>query len=139
MNKHKDKRQQLIDELMASEGEPANGALLQPWRHLGRQLSPLIGENGFCALFGRAGRLVAAHYGWLVAGSSFKTIDVLIAALGDSFDGIAADEARAGNIALLDTFTRLLADLIGEALTIRLLSAASQRQGDQKNAQEQKQ
>jgi hypothetical protein len=139
MNINDDKRQQLLDELMAGGGESANGALLQPWRHLARQLSPLIGESGFCALFGRSGRLVAARYGWLMAGSSFKTIDVLIAALGDSFDGVAADEVRAGNIALLDTFTRLLADLIGEALTTRLLNAASQRQGDQKNAQEQKQ
>jgi hypothetical protein len=139
MNKNNDKRQQLLEELMAGGGESATGELLQPWRRLARQLSPLIGESGFCALYGRAGRLIAARYGWLPAGTSFKTIDVLIAALGDSFDGIEAGEARAGDIALLDTFTRLLAELIGEALTTRLLSAASQGQGDQKNAQEQKQ
>lgn len=138
MTKNNDKRQQLLDELMASGGEAATGELLQPWRHLARQLSPLIGESGFCALYGRAGRLIAARHGWLVTGTSFKTIDVLIAALGDSFGAVAGDEARAGNIALLDTFTRLLADLIGEALTIRLLSTASQGQGDQKHAQEQK-
>ena len=142
MNKNDDKWQQLLVEMVASDAsrpEGGNSALLQPWRALACHLSPLIGESGFCALFGRAGKLVAAQYGWLVPSTSFKTMDVLIAALGGSFDGVPAAEARAGNFALLDTFTRLLADLIGEALTVRLLHAAALRQGEQKNAQEQKQ
>jgi hypothetical protein len=113
--------------------------LLQPWSRLARHLSPLIGESGFCALFGRAGRLVAPQFAWFPATSSFKTTDVLIGALGQCFDGVPADEARIGNIALLDTFTSLLAGLIGEALTNKLLDAAAQGQGEQKNAQEQKQ
>jgi len=143
MDNTDDKRKQLLVQVTASGGatNPLGGTaqLLQPWARLARHLSPLIGESGFCALFGRAGRLVAPQFDWFPATSSFKTIDVLIAALRQSFDGVSADEARIGNIALLDTFTRLLAGLIGDALTNRLLDAAAQAQGEQKNAQEQKQ
>ena len=140
MDKNDDKRQQLLVEMLASgaaEEQAGNGALLQPWRQLARLLSPLIGESGFCALFSRAGRLVATQHGWL-ASPTFKTIDALIAALGDSLSGVAVDAAREGNAALLDSFVSLLADLIGEALTIRLLHSAAHGQGGQQHAQEQK-
>jgi hypothetical protein len=141
MDKNDDKRQQLLVEMLAggvTEGAQAgNGQLLQPWRQLARHLSPLIGESGFCALFSRAGRLVATQYGWL-ASPTFKTIDVLIAALGDSLNGVPVDAAREGNTALLDSFVKLLSDLIGEALTIRLLHSAAHGQGEQQYAQEQK-
>jgi hypothetical protein len=140
MDKNDDKRHQLLVEMLAggvTEGaQVGNGHLLQPWRQLARHLSPLIGESGFCALFSRAGRLVAAQYGWL-ASPTFKTIDVLIAALGDSLSGVPADAAREGNAALLDSFVKLLSDLIGEALTIRLLHSAAHGQ-DEQHAQEQK-
>jgi hypothetical protein len=141
MDKNDDKRHQsLVEELAhcaATAATDGSCHLLQPWRQLALHLSPLIGESGFCALFSRAGRLVATHHGWL-ASPTFKTIDGLIAALGDSLKGVPADVAREGNAALLDSFVKLLSDLIGEALTTRLLHSAAQGQGAQKHAQEQK-
>jgi hypothetical protein len=139
MDKNDDKRQQLLVEILDRSPPDcaADGVahLLQPWRTLAQHLSPLIGESGFCALFSRAGRLVATQYAWL-ASSTFKTIDVLIATLGDSFKDVPADTARAGNAALLGSFVKLLADLIGEALTNRLLHSAAHGQGGQNHAQE---
>ncbi|GAB3448274.1 hypothetical protein NX773_06760 [Massilia solisilvae] len=139
MDKHDDKRQQLLVAMTASCGASTRDgtlSLLQPWSRLARHLSPLIGESGFCALFGRAARLVSARFDW-VAGPSFKTIESLLGALGERLASVGAEQARAANTALLDTFTRLLADLIGEALTIRLLHSAALSTGEQ-NAQEQK-
>ena len=53
-----------------------------------------------------------------------------------------AERAAAANAALLQTFTQLLAALIGERLTQRLLESATATTdtvpGQQKNAQEQK-
>lgn len=142
MDKNYDKRRQLLVEMITSSGaaSPTEGSehLLLPWRRLARHLSPLIGESGFCALYGRASRLAQPDHGWLGATPASKSIDGLIAALGDSFGGVNADAARAANGALLNTFTMLLSDLIGEALTIRLLHSAAHGEGEQKNVQENK-
>jgi hypothetical protein len=112
--------------------------LLHPWRRLARHLSPLVGESGFCALYGRCGRLIQSNYPWLAGGPACRTIDGALVDLAKRFAEAGPEQARGANNTLLDTFTKLLADLIGEALTIRLLHAAVQDQGEPKNAQEQK-
>jgi hypothetical protein len=140
MDKNDEKRQHLLVRMMASGGDRSRARrdyLLEPWRRIACHLSPLIGESGFSALLGRASRLVAPQFGWLVGSGGPKTITVLLDGLGDRFDQ-NADAAQAGNAALLDTFTTLLADLIGEALTIRLLQTAVDGPAEQKNEQEQK-
>jgi hypothetical protein len=142
MEKNDDKRQQLLVELMASSGgaPPHIGKdhLLLPWWRLGRQLSPLIGDSGFCALFGRTVRLAGPGFGWGLVGPSAKSIEGLIAFLSDGFSSGDPDAAATANAALLDTFLKLLADVIGEALTIRLVRSAVESQGAPKNVQEQK-
>jgi hypothetical protein len=141
MDKNDDKRRQLLVELAANGGVAlARGAdaLLQPWRRLARHLSPLIGESGFCALYGRAARLVLPDHAWLAGTPPARTIEGAIDALAQRFGTVTAQQAQAANLALLDHFTKLLADLIGEALTIRLLHSSIQGIGEQKNAQEQK-
>lgn len=139
MDKNDEKRQQLLVSMMASGGDrPSRDILLEPWRRIACHLSPLIGDSGFSALLSRASRLVAPDYGWLAGVSSAKPTNSLLDGLGDSFALQNADAARAGNAALLDTFTKLLADLIGDALTIRLLQTAVDGTAEQKNAQEQK-
>lgn len=140
MEKNDATRQQLLVEMMSGTQRTDNGreTLLQPWRRMAARLSPLIGESGFCALLGRARRLVAPRFGWLSTSSSAKTIDALIDSLDDCYGSQGADTAHAGNAALLDTFTRLLAGLIGEALTNRLLHAAARGDGEPKNAPEHK-
>lgn len=141
MDKNDANRQQLLVEMMASGAQRTEGGgvdLLQPWRRMAAHLSPLIGESGFCALLGRARRLAAPQYSWLLTSSSAKTIDALIDNLDDCYEGQDEDTAYAANAALLDTFTRLLANLIGEALTNRLLHAAAHGDGEQMNAREHK-
>lgn len=127
--------------MMTSKGDPGRSEehllLIQSWRHLADQLGPLIGDNGFCALFGRALRLVGPEYKWLTSAPPCKTRDAQINALDDMLASVAPDLAKAAHAALLQTFTDLLASLIGHALARRLQGAAM-GVGEEKKVQEHK-
>jgi hypothetical protein len=103
---------------------------LRPWRLISRQLVTLIGESGFCALFGRALRTMAVRYEWLGVDITRKSIDGLLGALERDLAGKERAVADIANAELLNTFTRQLSSLIGEALTARLLEQATASQQD---------
>ena len=117
---------------------PGNSQLLQPWRHIAQQLCPLIGDSGFCALFGRAVHVVGPEHAWLAPQQSCRSPGQLFRSLEERMAGVDAVRAAAANDSLLRTFTQLLATLIGEALTQRVLSSAMATANPQANAQEQK-
>jgi len=104
---------------------------LRPWRRISGQLVTLIGESGFCALFGRAQRTLAVRYEWLSVDPARKSIAGLLSALEHDLAVAEPAVADIANAELLNTFTRQLSSLIGEALTARLLeqAAASEQQG----------
>jgi hypothetical protein len=112
--------------------------LLQPWQQMAVQLSPLIGDSGFCALHGRAVRLASAQHGWLASLPAGKTTDALLATLRVHLMAAGPTEAALANATLLNTFTKLLTGLIGEALTLQLLDSAYAGGGASKPVQEQK-
>jgi hypothetical protein len=89
-------------------------------------------------LFVRSIRLSVAQFEWLAASPPGKTIDHALAGLGAAFGAIGMPTAKAANVSLLDTFTKLLSDLIGEALTFRIMDSAGHGEEEQKNAQEHK-
>lgn len=127
--------------MMTSKGDPGRSVehllLIQSWRRLADQLGPLIGDSGFCALYGRALRLVGPDYTWLATTAPCKTRTTQIDALDDTLASVAPDLAQAAHAALLQTFTDLLASLIGHALARRLLDAATV-DGEDKKVQEHK-
>lgn len=127
--------------MMTSKGDPGRSEehvlLIQAWHRLADQLGPLIGDSGFCALYGRACRLAGPDYKWLADTLPCKTRDAQISALDDILASVAPDQAKAAHAALLQAFTDLLASLVGHALARRLLDAAA-LDGEDKNAQEQK-
>jgi hypothetical protein len=90
-------------------------------------------------LYGRASRLVQSEHSWLAAPATFKSLDGLLQGLGDTFGTVGAASSHAANAALLNQFTRLLSDLIGDALTNRLLHSAAHGEDGHKQAQEHKQ
>lgn len=100
---------------------------MAPWRRIGEQLVPLIGELGFCALFGRAARLLAARYDWIGAVATGKSAAALLASLEEVMAAVDPAEGRIANAELLATFTKQLTALVGEALTARLLATAEDR------------
>ena len=115
-----------------------NSALLRPWRRIAQQLCPLIGESGFCALFVRAVHVVGPDHAWLAPQQPCRSPEQLFALLAERMAPVEPGRAAAANEVLLRTFTQLLATLIGEALTQRLLASATAAADQPANAQEQK-
>jgi len=133
------KRRQLIRAMLAQgAGADPSGRHLLPWRSLALHLSPLIGDSGFGALYGRTGRLLSQQYGWLTIRPSSRSLDELFRVLEEDLAGADPVHAAQANEALLATFTQLLSDLIGEALTTRLIDAAWSGAQTKENAGEQK-
>lgn len=108
---------------MLANGDRA--PILEPWRRLASQLGPLIGDSGFCALFGRALRLARPAHDWPEPVSPCKSIDIQLAWLDEVLAAVEPAQAAVANAALLGRFTELLASLIGQALTKRILDATS--------------
>lgn len=98
------------------------GMLLAPWSRLSRRLVPLIGENGFGALFGRSLRLVAPRHVWLQVEGTYRSSAAVLAALELVLASVDGTAAAAANDELMGTFTRQLGALIGPGLTTRLLA-----------------
>jgi hypothetical protein len=143
MENNDDKKHELLSgvktRLSEADLPPGSEGLLHPWQRLALKLSPLIGESGFCALYGRTLRLVGPHFEWLKTVEPDKTAEQSLFALIGLYGTVHVDAAAAANLALLTTFTELLSGMIGHALTGRLLDSACNSGQDQKNVQEQKQ
>jgi hypothetical protein len=92
------------------------------WRVVETQLVPVIGARGLDVLFRRALHETTTAFPWLAAsvdrGGSASPLPSLMACLATQHTAAAAEAAYA----LLFTFTELLATLIGEPLTERLLA-----------------
>ena len=82
--------------------------LVQPWLRLSEQLMPLIGESGFCALFGRALRLSTPRFERLSSCDSARPVADLLTSLTRTLNEIGPGQAGAANDALLGTFTQRL-------------------------------
>jgi hypothetical protein len=92
------------------------------WRLVATQLAPVIGARGLDALFGRALHQTSVEFPWLAVavdrGGSASPLPSLMVCL----TGQHASNAAEASYMLLLTFTELLATLIGESLTTRLLA-----------------
>jgi hypothetical protein len=128
MEKNDEQRQQLLLEMLGFSDTTSHADVAARagyiWARLAARLSPLIGDTGFNALYGRSTRLVIVQFDWLTMPMSSQSTEMLFATLNGNLLSVDAARANAANIALLDTFTKLLSGLIGEALTIRLLNTA---------------
>jgi hypothetical protein len=119
-------------------------AHLRTWTSLSGRLVPLIGENGFGALFGRSLRLVVPAHPWLSLEPSRKTSGMLLAGLEADLAAVDGKRAAKANEELMSTFTRQLGALIGPGLTARLLADVANQGGtaaageQQQNQQEHK-
>lgn len=123
---------------VAGSDVPDVAALVQPWLRLSVQLTPLIGESGFCALVGRAQHLANARSERPGAGDGVRPLVDLSTSLTRILNELGPERAPAANTAMLDAFTTLLGRLIGEALTKQLLYVALEGADGQKHGQEQK-
>ena len=128
----------MTDSMGAQDPAAGTSVLLQPWRRIAQQLSPLIGESGFCALFGRTIHVMGPQHSWLALQQPCRSPEQLFGLLEERMAQVDAARAMAANTLLLQTFTQLLATLIGEALTRRLFASATASADQPANVQEHK-
>src|SRR5689334_24410702 len=106
MERDDNKRQHSSDDGKATPRASAAVDRLRPWRRISAQLVALIGESGFCALFGRALRTMAVRYEWLSVNPARKSIDGLLSSLEQDLGRVERTVAEIANAELLNTFTR---------------------------------
>ena len=104
------------------ENGPDAGADL--WREMATQLILIIGSGGFDSLYARSVYLGRFTYPWLAGGSGPSEIDHRFSDLEASLRMQSPTLARDANCLLLTTFTDILATMIGERLTTRILDLA---------------
>jgi len=109
---------------MTRRTERVVDAELALWEQMASQILPIVGEGGFNSLYARSVFLTQATFPWLAAYSPSPQTEHRFAELKRCLDGQTPAQASAANRLLLITFTDILASLIGEQLTTRILRAA---------------
>jgi hypothetical protein len=117
-------RHQLIEGLMAPHTENVADAAINLWEQMAAQIISIVGEDGFNSLYARSVFLAQPTYPWLAANSPSPQTDQRFAELKKHLEGQTPSQAREANSLLLLTFTGILAALIGEPLTTRILRTA---------------
>lgn len=107
-------------------GNPSNArtvadAAIDTWDQLAAELVPVIGVGGVNVLFNRALYLIGATFPWLATVEEHVDGGERLADLRAHLENQEAAVAAEAASALLATFIELLATLIGETLTERLL------------------
>jgi hypothetical protein len=92
------------------------------WRLVQAQLVPVIGARGLAVLYRRALHQTAADFPWMVACVDGGALADPLPSLTTCLAAQAAVPATEAAGAMLVTFAELLAALIGESLTERLLA-----------------
>ena len=117
-------RHQLIKSLTAQHTENVADDAVDLWEQMAAQIVSIVGEGGFNSLYARSVFLTRTTFPWLAAGALSPQADERFAGLKTSLEGQTPAEASAANSLLLLTFTDILAALIGEQLTTRILRSA---------------
>jgi len=108
---------------MAQPTEKAADAAIKLWEQMAVQIISIVGEEGFDSLFARSLFLSQSTFPWLAANPLPKAEHRFLELKG-SLEDQAPAQASEANSLLLITFTDILASLIGEPLTTRILHLA---------------
>lgn len=117
-------RHQLIERLMAQQPENVADAAINLWEQMATQIISIVGVDGFNSLYARSVFLAQPTFPWLTTSSLSQPNDQRFAELKNGLEGQTPSQAREANSLLLLTFTGILAALIGEPLTTRILFSA---------------
>ena len=109
---------------MAQHTEKVADAAIDLWELMATQIISIVGEDGFNSLYARSVFLAQPTFPWLAANPLPPQADQRFAELKKRLEGQTPSQAREANSLLLLTFTGILAALIGEPLTTRILSSA---------------
>ena len=96
-------------------------AALGAWQQVAERLEPVIGARGVAVLSARALHLTRKRFAWLVVAWDPADSAASLTHFKACFGARETEDAAQAGCALLATFTDLLATLVGESLTERLL------------------
>ena len=99
-------------------------AAIKLWEQMATQIISIVGEDGFNSLYTRSLFLNQTTFPWLAASQLAPQTEQRFAELKASLEGQTPAQASEANSLLLITFTDILASLIGEQLTTRILGLA---------------
>lgn len=111
----------------AETGASANqiaDAVVRLWQQIGAVLMPIVGIRGVAALYKRSLYTAARAHPWLPSTPADLASSPDLPALQLALASRPSAEAALGGADLLHHFDSLLSDLIGPALTERLLRSA---------------
>lgn len=97
---------------------------MQLWRGVHQQLAPIVGDNGFMALFCRCVDLCGARFKWLRNTAARSSPQHSFDALGTQLAERSAAEGLAASRSLFSMFYELLQLLVGESLAAGVMDAA---------------
>lgn len=117
-------RHQIIKSLTAQHTENVADAAVILWEQMATQIISIVGEGGFNSLYARSVFLTRITFSWIAAGALPPQAEQRFTGLKTSLEGQTPAQASAANSLLLLTFTDILAALIGEQLTTRILRSA---------------
>jgi hypothetical protein len=117
-------RHQIIESLTARSADNVADASVSLWAQMAAQIISIVGEGGFNSLYARSVHLTQSTCPWLTVSSLPPQTDHRFANLKLNFESQTPAQAREANRLLLLTFTDILASLIGEQLTTRILRSA---------------
>ncbi len=117
-------RHQIITSYTAQHTEKIADSAIILWEQMAAQIISIVGVEGFNSLFARSAFLTQSTFPWLSASLLSPQNDHRFEALKTSLEGQTSAQASAANSLLLLTFTDILASLIGEQLTTRILRSA---------------
>lgn len=109
-----------------AQGEDADSiadSVTQAWRQADAVLTPLIGHRGVAALYQRSMHATAITTPWLAACYQGIQHEMQLGLLKDTLAQRSSAEAAIASTELFRTFHDLLASLIGQSLTARLLQS----------------
>ena len=99
-------------------------ATIGTWRRMAARLAPVIGAKGVDILFRRSLHMTSISFRWLEIAENHEDNADPAASILARLSSREAETAAEAGYTLLVTFTELLATLIGESLTVRLLLPA---------------
>lgn len=117
-------RRELIARLMARDPDNTADVAVDLWERMSLQIVSIVGEQGFNSLYRRSVFLAQPTYPWLAASPPPQQRGQYFAELRKGLEGQTPSHARDANSLLLLTFTGILAALIGDPLTTRMVRSA---------------
>lgn len=117
-------RHEFIESLLPPHSQKVTDAAILLWEQMAAQLILIVGDEGFDSLYARSVSLSRSTFPWLAASSSLPSDGPRFAELKMSLEDQTPEQAIEAHHLLLTTFTDVLASLIGEQLTTRILHLA---------------